>query len=292
MTIPASAALGLRNTLRILTALCLVSGVLMLMNASGANAQDIDTSCIDQSDPDYDAFEVDSDGDNVVDARDPEGPCDPDINPYPCGGPAPAGPGGDPSYDPNFSDADGDGATDADEVAAGTNACPPDGANEVPGSTTSSTPDTTAPPTTAPPTTAPPTTAPPTTAPAAGPTVCGVVQAPTYDATTADTDVDGLTDAAETAAGLNPCVADSDADGLNDGQEVNVLGTSANNADTDGDGVADGAEVAANRNPLVAETIAFTGFRDTIALWGVALLALGGLCLLASFRLKVDPLAA
>ncbi|MGI6098479.1 MAG: hypothetical protein ACOYD3_01850, partial [Kiritimatiellia bacterium] len=52
----------------------------------------------------------------------------------------------------------------------------------------------------------------------------------------ADTDGDGLTDAAETwTHGTNPGLADTDGDGLTDGAEIS-LGTSPVNPDTDGDG--------------------------------------------------------
>jgi len=272
---------AIQAVVRVVSAMLLLGGVVLLAGQGVANAQDgsVDTSCINADDPDYNSFEVDSDDDGVVDARDPAGPCDPDVNPYPCDGDVPRGEGGDPSYDPNFSDADGDGASDAAEVTAGTNPCPPDGASETPDDP--STPTTVVETTTTlptPTTVVVPTTVvavPTTVAPTVGPTVCGVLQAVTYDAATADTDSDGLTDAAEIAAGLNQCAADTDGDGLEDGQEVNVLGTVASNADTDGDGMADGAEVAAGRNPLLVEVIAFTGLRNNIQWWGVSLLFAG-----------------
>ncbi|MDX8377006.1 MAG: Ig-like domain-containing protein, partial [Mariprofundales bacterium] len=71
---------------------------------------------------------------------------------------------------------------------------------------------------------------------------------------TEDSDADGLTDAAEFAAGTNPFVADTDGDGLLDGVEVNTYGTNPLLADTDGDGVSDNQELNLGTNPLVYET--------------------------------------
>jgi len=75
----------------------------------------------------------------------------------------------------------------------------------------------------------------------------------------ADTDDDGLGDAAETNtgafvnatnAGTNPRQADTDADGRTDGEEVNGTPTSdPTKFDTDGDGFSDGAEAASGHNP-------------------------------------------
>ncbi|WP_176014997.1 right-handed parallel beta-helix repeat-containing protein [Victivallis sp. Marseille-Q1083] len=69
-----------------------------------------------------------------------------------------------------------------------------------------------------------------------------------------DTDGDGIPDAVETAAGLNPNSAadasgDADNDGLSNLQEF-LLGTDPGNADTDGDGILDGVEIAQGYNPL------------------------------------------
>ncbi len=97
----------------------------------------------------------------------------------------------------------------------------------------------------------------------------------------ADADLDGLSDADETAVhGTDPNDADSDDDGLGDGYEIrngldprnaadgtadpdadglgNVqerdLGTDPNKADTDGDGLSDGNEVTRGTNPLKTDT--------------------------------------
>jgi hypothetical protein len=64
-----------------------------------------------------------------------------------------------------------------------------------------------------------------------------------------DSDLDGLTDAEEEAAGSNPNLIDSDNDGLSDYEEVKIYKTSPVNADTDGDGYMDGAEVKGGYNP-------------------------------------------
>ncbi|HEY3448491.1 MAG TPA: cytochrome c3 family protein [Myxococcales bacterium] len=68
-----------------------------------------------------------------------------------------------------------------------------------------------------------------------------------------DSDCDGLPDAWELAAGLNPndpsdAWADSDGDGLTDQREY-ALGTDPRKTDTDGDGVSDFAEVEAGQDP-------------------------------------------
>jgi len=69
-----------------------------------------------------------------------------------------------------------------------------------------------------------------------------------------DTDCDGLSDAAEIAAGLDPAnpsdaMADADRDGLSNQAEV-ALGTSPSKADTDGDGFSDADELASGFDPL------------------------------------------
>jgi hypothetical protein len=106
----------------------------------------------------------------------------------------------------------------------------------------------------------------------------------------ADTDGDGLTDAAEAGLGTDPLNADTDADGLSDGDEVNVHGTNPLDqdsdddglqdgteieramgsgcpapltADSDGDGLLDGAEAAAGTNPCAADTDG-DGVRDDV----------------------------
>ena len=60
----------------------------------------------------------------------------------------------------------------------------------------------------------------------------------------ADSDGDGLTDAAEALLGTNPNDADSDDDGLSDGDEINgAIPTDPRRCDTDGDGLSDGLEL-------------------------------------------------
>lgn len=69
-----------------------------------------------------------------------------------------------------------------------------------------------------------------------------------------DSDCDGLSDAWETANGLDPndpagALADADHDGLNNAEEY-ALGTNPRAADTDGDGVDDATELATGFDPL------------------------------------------
>ncbi len=73
------------------------------------------------------------------------------------------------------------------------------------------------------------------------------------DASSLDTDGDGLTDAVEGGLGTNPNLADTDADGLSDGAEVNVHSTNPLAADSDGDGLADGVEIGAGLDPNRAD---------------------------------------
>ena len=73
----------------------------------------------------------------------------------------------------------------------------------------------------------------------------------------ADSDLDGVTDGEELAAGTNPLVADSgaavdtDVDGLLDADET-AFGTDPGIADSDGDGWLDGDEVSIGTDPLDA----------------------------------------
>jgi endonuclease/exonuclease/phosphatase family metal-dependent hydrolase len=73
---------------------------------------------------------------------------------------------------------------------------------------------------------------------------------------TADSDGDGLSDAAEAYThGTNPEDADSDDDGLADGAEVNTHHTNPLDPDTDDDGLSDGDEVNVHHtDPLVGDT--------------------------------------
>jgi hypothetical protein len=70
-----------------------------------------------------------------------------------------------------------------------------------------------------------------------------------------DVDHDGLTNDQEIALGSNPLSADSDLDGLTDAEELNVYGTDPNRADTDGDGVDDFSEVTAGTSPTSAASL-------------------------------------
>lgn len=70
--------------------------------------------------------------------------------------------------------------------------------------------------------------------------------------TSTDSDNDGLSDSAELAAGTDPIASDSDGDGVSDGDEVLKFGTDPLNADTDGDLMPDGWELTyAGLDPLV-----------------------------------------
>jgi hypothetical protein len=72
-----------------------------------------------------------------------------------------------------------------------------------------------------------------------------------------DGDNDGMSDAYESAHGLNPALDDSgldlDGDGLSNLEEHDS-GSDPNNPDTDGDGLEDDAEAAAGTNPLGTDT--------------------------------------
>jgi len=69
-----------------------------------------------------------------------------------------------------------------------------------------------------------------------------------------DSDLDGLSDAAEAGYGTNPNNADSDGDGLSDRAEIQVYLTNALAKDTDSDGFEDGFEVATGFNPAQANS--------------------------------------
>ncbi len=76
-----------------------------------------------------------------------------------------------------------------------------------------------------------------------------------------DSDLDGIPDAVEVAAGLDPNNA-SDASGDKDGDTITNLdeynsGTDINNVDTDSDGIDDNVEIANNYNPLVYTQIIY-----------------------------------
>jgi hypothetical protein len=74
-----------------------------------------------------------------------------------------------------------------------------------------------------------------------------------------DSDGDGVGDAAESAAGLDPddpqdLFLDGDGDGLTDGAEVLDFDSDPGLADTDGDGIPDGEEVPRFTSPTAADT--------------------------------------
>lgn len=73
---------------------------------------------------------------------------------------------------------------------------------------------------------------------------------PAETAEGADSDGDGLTDAAEAEVNADPANVDTDGDGLTDGDEVQVYGTAVLAPDSDGDGVLDGDEVSQGTDPL------------------------------------------
>ncbi len=77
-----------------------------------------------------------------------------------------------------------------------------------------------------------------------------------------DTDGDGVSDAAERAAGSNPNLADSDGDGLSDADELLTAPTSSPIlVDTDGDGFSDGWEKRVGSDPssAVSKPTVFSG---------------------------------
>ncbi len=80
----------------------------------------------------------------------------------------------------------------------------------------------------------------------------GVHEITVCDSTTAaDTDGDGLSNAAETLAGTDAAHQDTDGDAALDGTEVNTLLTNPLLADTDDDYFPDGLEAARGTNPLL-----------------------------------------
>lgn len=68
-----------------------------------------------------------------------------------------------------------------------------------------------------------------------------------------DTDLDGLKDYEEDAAGTDFEDADSNNDGILDGNAIG-LGLSATSSDMDGDGIDNATEIAAGTDPLSADT--------------------------------------
>jgi len=111
----------------------------------------------------------------------------------------------------------------------------------------------------------------------------------------ADSDGDGLDDAAELLLGTNPNLADSDSDGLTDLEEVfrNFdasdiavgIDTDPNDPDSDGDGFLDGDEVAAGTDPLDAASFPGPGPSVPALPLGAALVCGLGLALAARTRL-------
>jgi hypothetical protein len=69
-----------------------------------------------------------------------------------------------------------------------------------------------------------------------------------------DTDLDGISDAAEADYGTNPNSSDSDADGINDKSEIQNYLTNPLVKDTDGDGFEDGFEVSTGFDPAQASS--------------------------------------
>jgi murein DD-endopeptidase MepM/ murein hydrolase activator NlpD len=75
---------------------------------------------------------------------------------------------------------------------------------------------------------------------------------PDDPATATDSDADSLTDAYETALGLDPARADTDFDGLADALEIDH-GTNATSFDTDADGLGDLQEIEFGTDPFSAD---------------------------------------
>jgi hypothetical protein len=90
------------------------------------------------------------------------------------------------------------------------------------------------------------------------------------DPDSADTDGDGLSDGEESAIGTDPSDADSDGfdtpgDGLTDAEEVR-LGSDPNNFDSDGDGNPDGYEVERGDDPTEDDRSIWTKGFETLVL--------------------------
>jgi hypothetical protein len=77
-----------------------------------------------------------------------------------------------------------------------------------------------------------------------------------------DADDDGLLNRAEVDDGTDPLAADTDGDGLDDAAEVNVHGTDPTDPDTDGDGLDDAAEVEEYGTDATAVDTDDDGVRD------------------------------
>jgi hypothetical protein len=69
-----------------------------------------------------------------------------------------------------------------------------------------------------------------------------------------DSDLDGLSDAAEAGYGTNPNNSDTDGDGLSDRAEIQVYLSNALLKDSDADGFEDGFEVSTGFNPALASS--------------------------------------
>jgi len=91
-----------------------------------------------------------------------------------------------------------------------------------------------------------------------------------YELDPNDNDGDGLTNAYETANGLNQDNPDTDGDGLTDGEEIATYGTNPLNVNSDGDYINDGDEPAMGMDPAVFDGdgdiggVYFTSFESDV----------------------------